>query len=68
MDVASLQNDSGQENRTGTSQSIDWFAEGESRTVDVDGIQVVVKYIGRKGRRARISITAPMGAVFESSE
>ena len=34
-----------------TSQSIDWYAEGEERIVEADGIQVVVRLVGRKGRR-----------------
>lgn len=45
-------------------QSIDWYAEGQSRTVEVNGIEVTFRYVGRKGRRARIAITAPAGAVF----
>ena len=49
-----------------TSRSIDWHAEGESRVVEIDGIKVVVHVVGRKGRRARIMIVAPAGAVFRS--
>jgi hypothetical protein len=45
---------------------IDWYHEGESRTVEVDGIQVTVRLIGRSGRRARIAIEAPAGAVFRA--
>jgi hypothetical protein len=41
------------------SQSIDWYAEGESRIVEIDGVQVIVRFMGRKGRRGRIAITAP---------
>jgi hypothetical protein len=51
-----------------TSCSIDWYHEGQSRTVEVDGVQVVVRFIGRKGRRGRISIEAPAGAEFRSAE
>jgi hypothetical protein len=47
------------------SVSIDWYSEGESRTVEVDGVQVTVRFVGRKGRRGRIAILAPAGAVFE---
>jgi hypothetical protein len=47
-------------------QSIDWYAEGDERIVDADGIQIAVRFIGRKGRRGRIAITAPPGAVFRS--
>jgi hypothetical protein len=49
-----------------TSQSIDWYHEGEERVVDVAGVQVTVRLVGRKGRRARIAITAPAGAAFHS--
>ena len=51
-----------------TSQSIDWYAEGQSRTVDVDGVRVTVRFVARKGRRARIAITAPAEAVFSSTD
>lgn len=54
--------------RTGISQSIDWYAEGQARTVEVDGIHVTVRYVARKGRRARIAITAPSGAVFGAED
>jgi hypothetical protein len=47
-----------------TSQCIDWYHEGESRIVEVDGVQMEVRYIGRNGRRSRIAITAPSGATF----
>jgi hypothetical protein len=47
-----------------TSQSIDWYAEGQSRSVEVDGVRIIVRFIGRKGRRGRIAIEAPSGAVF----
>lgn len=50
-----------------TSQCIDWYHEGESRTVDVAGVQVTVRLVGRKGRRSRISIVAPPGAEFRES-
>ena len=46
------------------SQSIDWYAEGEERVVEADGIRVIVRFVGRKGRRGRIAITAPPGAAF----
>ena len=51
-----------------TSQSIDWYHEGESRTVEVDGVQVTVRLVGRKGRRSRIAIVAPAGAAFRNNE
>jgi hypothetical protein len=51
-----------------TSRCIDWYHEGESRTVEVDGLRITVRFIGRKGRRGRIAIEAPAGAVFQASE
>jgi hypothetical protein len=50
--------------RTTQCESLDWYAEGESRTVVVDGVQVTVRYVGRKGRRSRIAVVAPAGAAF----
>jgi len=47
-------------------QSIDWYSEGEERIVDAGGIQIAVRFVGRKGRRGRIAITAPPGAVFRA--
>lgn len=43
---------------------VDWYSEGQARTVEVDGVEVTIRFVGRKGRRARISIVAPAGAVF----
>jgi hypothetical protein len=48
------------------SQSVDWYAEGQSRIVEVDGVCIEVRYVGRKSRRGRIAITAPPGAAFRS--
>jgi hypothetical protein len=45
---------------------IDWFAEGQILAVEVDGVVVTIRYLTRKGRRARIAIAAPSGAVFRS--
>lgn len=50
------------------SQSFDWYHEGQSRTVEVAGVLVTVRYVGRSGRRSRICVTAPAGAVFSSVE
>lgn len=51
-----------------TCQSIDWYAEGQSRTVEVAGVRMSVRFIGRKGRRGRIAIEAPAGALFKATE
>lgn len=51
-----------------TSQSIEWYAEGEERVVDVGGIRIAVRLVARKGRRGRIAITAPPGAAFETRD
>ena len=45
---------------------IDWYAEGQSRTVECDGVQVTIRFVGRKGRRCRLVIEAPAGAVFRT--
>ena len=50
------------------SQCIDWYSEGEERIVEADGVQVVVRFVGRKGRRGRIAITAPPGAAFRTHD
>lgn len=50
------------------SRCTDWYSEGQTRVVEVDGVRVEVHVIGRKGRRTRIEIVAPAGAVFEMDE
>lgn len=47
-----------------TAEAISWFAEGDGKSVEVAGISVTVRFVGRKGRRVRIAITAPPGARF----
>ena len=49
-----------------TSTCIDWFSEGQARVVEVGGVRVTIRFVGRKGRRARIAIEAPAGAVFRA--
>lgn len=49
-------------------QSIEWYAEGQARVVEVGGVQIVVRFVGRRGRRARIAIIAPPGTVFSASD
>ena len=46
------------------SRDIAWYHPGESRLVDIGGLQITVRLVERNGRRARIAITAPAGAVF----
>ena len=52
--------------RASTCSSIEWFGEGQVRVVEVGGVRVTIRFVGRRGRRARIAITAPAGAVFRS--
>jgi len=64
--------DSGEQVRSGapvpaeSCRSIDWYAPGQSRVFEVDGVRVVVRFVGRKGRRGRIAVE--VGEVFEASE
>jgi hypothetical protein len=52
-----------------SSKSIDWYAEGEGRTVQIiDDVEVTVTFVGRKGRRGRICIAAPAGTVFRPTD
>jgi hypothetical protein len=51
-----------------TCACIDWYSEGETRVVEVDGVRVLVRFVGRKGRRGRIVIEAPAGAVFSADD
>lgn len=34
----------------------DWFAPGEARSVWIGDVEVVVRFVERKGRRARIAV------------
>ena len=52
----------------GASQSVDWYHQGEERIVDVDGIRIAVRFVGRNGRRGRIAITAPPSAAFRTRD
>lgn len=47
-----------------TCQCSDWYSVGEFRVVEFNGVQVVVRFVGRNGRRGRIVIEAPAGASF----
>jgi hypothetical protein len=46
------------------SHSIDWFAAGDAQTVVIGDQEIHIRFVGRKGRRGRIAITAPEGATF----
>jgi len=48
----------------GVSQSIEWYSEGQARTAEIGGVEITVRFVSRKGRRARIAIIAPPGATF----
>jgi hypothetical protein len=51
-----------------SSQCIDWYSEGETRIVDANGVLVMVRFVGRHGRRGRIAITGPPGSTFRSAD
>jgi hypothetical protein len=53
---------------TKTSVCVDWYSEGQSRMVEVNGVTIVVRFVDKRGRRGRIAITAPAGAVFRASD
>jgi hypothetical protein len=55
-----------QQSSNGHSQSTDWYSEGDARIVEIDGVSVLVQFVGRRGRRGRISITSPAGASYRS--
>lgn len=57
----------GRENNS-TNTCVDWYSEGESRTVEVNEVRVVVRLVGRKGRRGRIVLEAPTGAGFLAAD
>lgn len=47
-------------------RSIEWYHEGQTRIVEANGMRIEVRFVGRKGRRARIAIVAPLGAAFQA--
>ena len=47
-----------------TSQCVDWYHDGKTRTVEINGVRVTVRVVGRQARRTRIAIIAPAGASF----
>lgn len=50
-----------------TCTSIEWFHEGQTRVVEANGVRVAVRFVGRRGRRARILITALGSATISQS-
>jgi hypothetical protein len=58
----------GDPDETRSCRSIEWYSEGQERIIDVGGVRVTVRFVGRRGRRARIAITAPPGAVFSAAD
>jgi len=48
--------------------SIEWYAEGQVRIVEVGDVRIAIRFVGRRGRRCRIAISAPPGAVFRGVE
>lgn len=54
--------------RPKVSTCTDWYHEGESREVEVNGLILTVRFVARRGRRARITIMAPPGAMFRGVE
>lgn len=42
-----------------TCRCVDWYTEGKSRMIDCDGVRIIVRYVGRSGRRGRILIESP---------
>jgi len=66
QETAADGNESAQPPKKLTSTSIDWYSDGQSRTVECDGVRMTVRFVGRKGRRCRIVIEAPAGAVFRT--
>lgn len=46
---------------------LDWFSQGESCSLQIGETSVVVRFIGRKGRRARIAVSASQNAPREGN-
>lgn len=44
-------------------QTIEWFAPGQERVVEVNGVPVTIRFVGRKGRRARIAVVSSLELV-----
>jgi hypothetical protein len=50
----------------GSNTLIDWFSVGEATRIRLGESEVIVHFVGRKGRRCRIRIVAPEGSIFSS--
>jgi hypothetical protein len=48
--------------------TIDWYSPGQMRIVEIGGVPIEIRFVGRRGRRGRIAITAPSGTVLLSPE
>ena len=46
------------------SRFIDWFSKGDGVAVEANGNRTIIRIVDRKGRRNRLDITVPPGAVF----
>src|SRR5262245_30069496 len=49
-------------------RSIEWYSDGQARIVEVSDVRIEIRFVGRRGRRCRIAITAPQGAVFAAGD
>lgn len=54
--------------RPDRSELIDWFSEGEQRIIEIGDVQVTIRFVGRRGRRGRISIAGPAGCQFRNPD
>jgi hypothetical protein len=50
-----------------SSRSTDWYSEGQGRVVRIGNVEIIVTFLTRSGRRARVKIEAPAGAEFEET-
>jgi hypothetical protein len=48
------------------SQCIEWYGPGAARAIEVGDMRVIVRVIGRRGRRTRILIVGPPSATFKA--
>ena len=67
MDMEAQRDDRNAVDNVGQSRSMEWNSEGEVTTVVVAGVRITVRFVNRKGRRARIAIVAQRDATFTNS-